>query len=114
MAFMQSFDTGTVCRQIKYILDTPAEPFVGVLDPRHDWRIDVKGPPAYLDARKKELSAPGVKVRTFNTDGKALAVKESEGVDRAYQTYLNLYVPKCGTPLEVLRTMTQERLNVQS
>lgn len=105
-----SFDTGAVCRQIRYVIDTPDDPFEGVLDPRHDWRVDVKGPAEYVQARKEALSGPGVKLRTFKTDTTKVAVRESEGIVPAFRGYLQAYSPKHGTSTDRLGQMATERL----
>lgn len=108
----QPFDTGEVCRQIKYHLDTPETPICLPLDPRHDWRIDVKGPADWLEKRKADLATPGVKVRAFKTDSARPKVKESEGVTKAFKSYLEAYKPKFGTNVALLGEMAKDRLNV--
>jgi DNA repair exonuclease SbcCD nuclease subunit len=107
------FDTGDVCRQIRHLEDTPAKPVQLPLDERHQWRIDVRGPVDWCQARKKELSAAGARVRTFpdqvSTEGR---VRESEGIDKAFHGFLGAYQAKFGTPRETLAVMAKERLNV--
>jgi hypothetical protein len=106
------FSTGEVCRQIKYRLDTPQDPVPLPLDQRHDWRIDVRGPAAWVEVRKAQLAVAGVKLRTFKTDVALPKVKESEGVGHAFRKYLQGYSPKHGTDLDRLEEMARERLNV--
>lgn len=108
----EGFDTGEVCRQIKYRLDTPENPVALPLDPRHDWRVDVKGPASWLERRKVELAAPGTKLRVFTTDRVAPKVRESEGVEKAFHSYLEAYRPKFGTDPVRLGEMARERLHV--
>jgi calcineurin-like phosphoesterase family protein len=106
-----SFDTSVVCRQIRHVIDTPDDPFdQTAIDPRHDWRIDVKGPEDYVQARKELLSPLGVKLRTFKTDRKAAAVRESEGIATAFRGFLNTFTPKHGTPTDLLGQMAAQRL----
>lgn len=107
----QSFDTGEVVRQIRYVLDTPEAPFDGVIDPKHDYRIDVKGPASFLETRKALLAGPGVKLRTFNTQRSVGPVRESEGIPFAFAAYLAKSVSKFGTPNEVLASMAKERIH---
>lgn len=106
------FSTNDVCRQIKYVLDTPAMPFGGDLDPKVDWRIDIQGPADFVESRKALFQRPGVKVRTFKTDKVVVRVKESEGIATAFHTYLSNHTPKAGTSKERLAKMAAERLHV--
>jgi calcineurin-like phosphoesterase family protein len=111
VADKKSFDTGMVCRQIFCFTDTPDAPFTGDIDPRHDWRIDIRGPSAWVEQRKA-LFGPGVKVRTFKTDQVAVKVRESEGIEKAFTTYLERFKARHGTPVEALRSLAKERLHV--
>jgi hypothetical protein len=107
------FDTGNACRQIRYVVDTPDNPFDATdsrHDLRHDWRIDVKGPAEYIEARKAALVGIGLKIRTFKTDSKTVAVRESEGVATAFRGYLGRYSARFGTSVSTLGAMAAERL----
>lgn len=104
------FDTGEVCRQIKSCVDTPETPVEGPLDPKHDWRIDIKGPPQWIEARKKVLAGEGVKIRTFNTSTSSPRVRESEGIEKAFASYLTSFKTRYGTSVEKLGEMARERL----
>lgn len=108
----EAFDTGRACRQIKYLLDTPAAPISVNLDQGIDWRIDVKGPPDWVEKRKLELASPGVRMRTFKLEASTPKVRESQGIDVAFKTYLDGYVPKFGTERKQLSDMAKDRLNV--
>jgi DNA repair exonuclease SbcCD nuclease subunit len=106
------FSTGTVCRQIKYLQDTPSQPIDTVLDPGVDYRIDIKGPADWIEKRKAELAGPGVKIRTFKTTGTKPVVKESDGIGIAFRKYLEKYTPRFGTDKECLIVLAKDRLNV--
>jgi DNA repair exonuclease SbcCD nuclease subunit len=108
----EPFDTGKVCRQIRYAEVTPENPFNLVPDPNVDWRIDIRGPADFVQAQKEALQIPGAKVRTFKTDTKKIAVKESEGIPAALHSYLGKYTPRHGTSKETLATMLRERLGI--
>lgn len=108
------FDTGKTCRQIRYVLDTPEKPFEGVLDPGVDWRVDIRGPAAYVDERKKVLAGPGVRVRAFKVEKTGIRVRESDGIDEAFKKYLVKFRGRRGTPPEVLARMAMERLGVEA
>jgi DNA repair exonuclease SbcCD nuclease subunit len=105
------FDTGEYCRKIRYVLITPDDPFDGEMDPKHDWRVDIRGDALFVAVQKKLWSKPGVRVRTFLTD-RAVRVRESEGIGTAFKKYLKDYTPKHGTPIEVLEQMARERLSL--
>jgi DNA repair exonuclease SbcCD nuclease subunit len=107
-----SIDTGKDCRQIRYVEDTPDHQFDGELDSNCDWRIDIRGPVDFVEARKALFQRPGVRVRGLRTDVAAPKIKESEGVAPAFRTFLTNYTPKYGTPTEVLGKLAEERLHV--
>lgn len=107
------YSTGEVCRQIRHVDDTPDNPVPLPLDLRHQWRIDIKGPADWCQARKKELHAAGARVRTFPTQTSLKGrVRESEGIDKAFRTFVGAYQSKHGTARETLEVMAKERLSV--
>lgn len=108
----ESVDTGTTCRQIRYIEVTPSAPFDESLDPAVDWRVDIRGPADFVEERKKALSLPGVRVRCFRTDQATAKVRESEGIAPAFRNYLSKYTARHGTSTDVLGTMAKGRLDV--
>jgi hypothetical protein len=105
----ESFDLGDVCRRIYYFEDTPETPFLGTVDPRHDYRIDVRGPSDWVTARK-QFYGSGVNVRIFRTDQAVVKVRESEGIDKAFVSFMERYRPKFGTDPQLLQSMAKERL----
>ncbi len=108
----QKFSTGDVCRQICYRLDTPEKPIEEELSSGRDWRIDIKGPADWIERRKAELAGPGIRIRTFCTDRKGPVLKESEGIDKAFDKFLGHYTPKFGSDKERLAQLARERLGV--
>lgn len=106
----KSFDTSVVCRPIRSAVDSPEKPVALPLDPRVDWRIDVRGPAAWVEERKAQLAGPGVRMRTFASSTFVPQVRESEGVDRAFAAYVDRYEPRFGTDRERLRALARERL----
>lgn len=107
------YSTGEVCRQIRHLVDTPESPIPSSLDPKHQYRVDIRGPAEYVEARKKELAGPGIRIRTFPTQTSSLnQVRESEGVEKAFAGYLAKFEGKFGTPRETLESLAKERLGV--
>lgn len=104
------FDTGSVCKQIKFAVDTPESPVELPLDSRHAWRVDIKGPPEWVERRKLELSSSGARVRTFSDSGPSSAIRESEGIEKAFRKFLGAYRAKHGTSLDRLSKMAEDRL----
>lgn len=106
-----SFDTGEHCRQIRSAVDTPEEPVdPETLDRRHDWRIDIKGPTAWVEERKTLLAGPGVKLRTFKVDERKVKLRESDGVTVAFDKHLGRYAPRHGTEVQVLQDLVKNRM----
>ena len=114
------YDTGDVCRQIRYSridVDTGevvdgVQPILidGRLDPSMSWRIDLHGSGNAVDAAHALYAAPGVRIRTFINDGAPVKVRESEGVQVAFGRYLEAFEARHGTDPAILRKMAQERL----
>lgn len=107
------FDTGVVCKQIKHVIDTEEKPVSIPLDPRHQWRVDVKGSESWCNVRKIALTAPGVRVRVFPDQASRLGqVRESEGIEKAFRSFMGCFEPIHGTDRALLDTMVKERLKV--
>ncbi len=107
------YDTGKVCKQIFSLVDTEEDPVTTALDPQHEWRIDVHGTLERIEERAPFFKAQGAKVRTFKTELAAPKVRESEGVDVAFSSWVDNYKPQHGTDPAVLRQMLKERVNAQ-
>jgi DNA repair exonuclease SbcCD nuclease subunit len=106
-----NFSTNDVCRQIKHIIDTEEAPFdVNTFNPKHDWRIDIKGDEAYIEKRKKEIQRPGIKIRSIKVGHTKIRVRESDGIKVAYHKFVDKYQPKYGTPAGKLINLSNERL----
>jgi hypothetical protein len=106
-----AFPTDIVCRRIYHLEDTPTSPLHVTPDPRHDYRIDSKGPAAWLETRKPVFEG-WARWRGIKTDSKAaVRVRESEGVGVAFRKWMKAFQPKHGTPHETLKTMVKERIH---
>jgi DNA repair exonuclease SbcCD nuclease subunit len=100
--------TKHVCRPMYVVEDRPEAPAEIPTDGLVV--IDIYGPVDYVTKRKKALARDGVRIRTFPTTRRAKAVRESEGVGVAFTKFLGAFVPKNGTPKDVLAKRARERL----
>lgn len=106
----KAYSTGAVCRQIRHLVDTPENPIQAVLDPRHRWQVDIRGPSDYVEHRKAELSGPGIRIRTFKTVVRQAKVRESDGMSKAFGMFLDKFQPPGGTDKSRLKQMVEARV----
>lgn len=122
----QAFSTRGVCKEIRRTTLTVSptgavfDPRVELLDlgdgqlcldPRVDWRIDIKGPAEYVEQWKNTFSKqPNLRLRTFVTDSRPVQVRESEGIQQAFTRFCASFTAKNGTSVEALQKMADERL----
>ena len=74
------------------------------------WVVDISGPAAFIEQASKDWSAPGIRVRKFQTDRPGPKLSEAKGVGAAWSQWETEYKPKYGTSVEVLAAMARERL----
>jgi DNA repair exonuclease SbcCD nuclease subunit len=106
-------DTGTVCRRIIQVEDTPARPFdVNARPAAKDvLHVEIRGSQAWIDERKP-LFEGWARVRGVKTDSRVqVKVKESEGVGVAFEKYANVFQPRHGTDRDILKQMVKDRLH---
>lgn len=111
-------DTGTVCSKIFHFKVEN-----GVLDQsvfkirqpgNHRYHIDLHGD-AEANAKTEEyvLSLNSrVKIRRFDKAQNLIKLKESDGVDKAFETYLSSFKGKNGTPGSEIMSMVSKRIRV--
>ena len=105
------YSTGDVCKRVWHLVDTPEAPISQVFNTKDSYRVDIKGPADYVERRKKELQAPGVRVNCFpDQKSECLQVRESEGVEVAFKKFFGRYEAKYGTDKQILERMVKERL----
>lgn len=104
------YDTGTVCRRIVSVEDTPDRPLCLRPDPKDDYRVSLRGPRDWIHGRLGIYDG-WAKVQALPTDARAEAVvKESDGVVAAFSKWLEAFVPAHGTDKGVLKKMAGDRL----
>lgn len=77
-----------------------------------DLRVDLRGPSAWVEARKSIWMGLGAKVRVFKTDTALIKVKESDGIAVAFASFFEKFQPRFGTDKAILRKLVEERLSV--
>jgi DNA repair exonuclease SbcCD nuclease subunit len=106
-------DTGTYCRRILSVSDTPAAPFDLNAKPEQKdvLHVECRGPQKWLEERRP-LFEGWARFRGVRTDGRVnVKVRESEGVGVAFEKYADAFVPRHGTERATLKQMAKERLN---
>jgi DNA repair exonuclease SbcCD nuclease subunit len=74
--------------------------------------VDIHGSAAYIEAVKKGITRPGVRIRTFQTDRPGPKLSEAQGVTAAWVKWGGEYQPKHGTPRATLERLARERLSL--
>lgn len=109
---VRKYETGEVCRRI-WKMDLTEGAFDTKTLPGKEgdrYVVDIHGSAAYIEAVKKDLARPGVRIRTFQTDRPGPKLSEADGVPVAWGRWAGEYRPKFGTPAETLTAMAKERL----
>lgn len=112
VAGKQLFATDDYCRPLWHLVDKEEDQLVVKNGGKGILRVDVHGSAAWVDARKAEWEAVGARVATFPIVARSSVVKESEGIPTALSKFVDGWVPKFGTPIEQLKQMVAERINV--
>ena len=109
----RSFDTGGVCRRLFRFVETPDQ----LIQLPSDLRlgqdrvmVDLRDPTEFIEARKVVWTTAGAQYRTFRTDRAAPKVRESDGIDQAFDRFLGVYSPRNGTERTKLQQMARERV----
>ncbi len=105
----KTFDTSQWCQKLLRVEDRQEAPLDLQLNPRWKYIVDIHGDEAFIKARKPVWA--GCRVRTFKTQAASKQVSESMGIHKAIQAFMDTYVPKYGTNVDVLRTMVNQRLS---
>lgn len=68
---------------------------------------NITGPTMWVEEKSKELSSLGIIKKTF-TDQKTIKVKESDGINKALEKYIQM--SDCKTPKDELLKMVEDRI----
>lgn len=80
---------------------------------KDEYRIHVEGPADFVKERLAKLAEyqePNKRVSSTITDSRVIHVKESDGIETAFQKYLETFMPKNATPAAKLIELAANRL----
>lgn len=105
------FPTDPGCKRMMQAEDTAEKPLK-----REDYlsvkmMVDVKGTAEWIEERKAYWKG-FARVRTFATNERQSAVRESDGIPIAFRKYLEAYEPAFQVSKDVLAKMAHERLGI--
>jgi DNA repair exonuclease SbcCD nuclease subunit len=112
-------ETSPTCERIVRVESTPEHPWDGGGVKVGRTHLDIKGPPTFIAEQKKYWMdkshwLPGQTVLPKGVpveDRAVIKVRESEGLEKSFDKYLQSYSPKHGTPRSVLEEMVRKRFN---
>lgn len=106
------FPTDPACTRMVQVQDTVEKPVTAEeLPVGCKAMVDIHGPASWIEERKSYWHGRA-RVRTFATDERQLAVRESDGIGVAFRKYLEAYEPKFGVPKPYLEGLVHQRLGV--
>lgn len=121
VACARDFDTSSCCRarlrfEIKqgmplHLLADADQAIHHSFEQGHLVAVDVEGEPGWVDRQLADLPQ-GLLIRAVRVLEKAPAVRESEGIERSFQRFLEGFQALYGTPQDRLRLLAKEKLGV--
>lgn len=105
--------TDSVCEPIYHIkFEESSAPNQAPTNLKGKITIDLKGSPTWLKTVSQVLKTmyPKCRIRT-QTTARKIEVKESDGLDKAYQRFFEKFQPPNKTPKPILQQLTQERMS---
>lgn len=105
------FSTGSVCRKIIQLIDKEESPSNDLFLSGHDYRVDIHGDAAFIEQRVAHWKALGARVRTFQKQEELAQVSELEGIEVAFQKWVDGYQASRCTTTGQLKEMLKERVS---
>lgn len=109
LSVVDKITTGNACRQIYHAVLRPTDA-VPIVDEVGEWHVDLVGPEDWTRATKNSFQGSNIHVRCFNDVVAGPAVRESDGVAKALDGWLDTHHPKNQTPIPVLKAEIRSRL----
>jgi DNA repair exonuclease SbcCD nuclease subunit len=106
---VEAIPTSSVVKRIISVEETEQNLSNVQFKPKDDIRVLLKGNLAWINSRKPYWLSLGAKVRTVVT-GRPHKVKESLGIDKAFQGFVSLFKAPNGSEPTVLASKAQQRL----
>lgn len=110
------YDTSLACRKLWLFEDKEVAPLLAVegVQSKDKVYLDIYGSEKYVSEAKDKWASLNAVIRTFKDKVNNAVVKESDGVEKAFDKWTKAFVPKNGTDREILAKMAQERVQSQS
>jgi predicted phosphodiesterase len=103
-------DTSVWCRKLVLIQDRQENPVEPVINPRWKYIVEIHGNEDFIKTRRPLWA--GCSVRAFKTQSSFKRVRESIGVQKAMELFVDSYVPRFGTDKKVLQAMVSQRVSL--
>lgn len=107
---IRRINTSGVCSRIIHLKETPERLLDFKPETRHRYTIDLEGPQSWIEERRGKYAGLA-RIRTKRTDQAASKVRESDGIHVALRKYIPGFKPPNQTPIPVLETMVNARIN---
>jgi len=101
--------TGGVCSKIIYAKITPDEPDVPKCNSKDRLYVDVHGNEGFVKSTKEALQGAGVRIRTFVETKRVAAIRESDGIPKAFEKYASRFEPPFGSDKETVKGVALAR-----
>lgn len=111
-AIIKKWDTSTWCSKMYEYFDRQDAPIPVMAKPKPNdvVVVNIHGDPAFI--RERTAFWSGARIRTFKTVQKEYAVSEKQGVDQAFASHLEAFVPRKSVTKESLRELCRTRLQI--
>lgn len=104
MIIKKSFDTNIICKKISHVtLDESIDLSKIDLNSKDDCRIDLKGSANWISKTKELFINSNYKIRTFDTDKKQSIIKESDGISKSLNKWIDNYEPLNSSKEELIK-----------
>lgn len=105
------FETRHVCQAIYSLVDNEENPLNIEKNNKDIYIIDIHGSVEYVNSRKDYFQSLGCRVRTFPKKNYIRDIKESDGISKSLNKFINSFKSKNGTDNEVLLKTIKDRVS---
>lgn len=105
-----------ICRRIFRFKDTPEVP-IDIekieADPKDKVVIDLIGPVEWINEREPIFRGRGFIIKAIPENNESPTIKESEGIGISLNKFIDVFDPPNCTPIETLRKMIDDRIDIR-